>query len=122
MLQRRAVLAALMSATAAALAPVSAFARSHRTCRQKFAELVGANVRLSNLDGEAVKATLVCLDDGPHHPGLEQFSVVFEGVNLEEGLYEVSHANLGRLPVTLIPSDSRFSRHARGRAFFSLIV
>ena len=122
MLQRRAVLAALGSAMVATVAPLSAFANVHVTCRQKFAEIVGGTVHLTDSDGEVVKARLVSLDDGPRHPGLEQFSIVFEGDNLQEGLYELSHPGLGRLPVSLIPSDSRHAQGARGRAFFTLFV
>lgn len=122
MLQRRAVLAALGSAMVFTVAPVSAYAIKDRTSRQKFADTVGATLRLVDPNGEVVHARLIGLDDGPRHPGLEQFSIVFEGDNLKEGLYEFSHPNLGRQSVTLIPSDSRFSQRSRGRAFFSLFV
>lgn len=122
MLQRRAVLAALGSTVAAAMAPVSVFVNSHRAYRQQLAEIIGDTVRLTDPDGNVVHARLVALDGGPRCPGLEQFSVVFEGDDLGDGVYEAYHRDTGVVTVSLMRSDTPAHRRTRKRAYFSIFV
>ena len=62
------------------------------------------------------------MDDGPQCPGLEQFSIVFEGNDLTEGLYRVYHRQTGSLLISLMPSGEPGSRKNRKRVFFSTFV
>jgi hypothetical protein len=122
MLQRRAVLAALTSAMAAAMAPTSIFASNHQTCRQRLAGIVGDTVRLSDQDGRILYARVLTIDDGPTHPGLDQFSIVFEGDDLVDGLYEAHHRDAGTVPVALIESEASAYGTTRKRAHFSIFI
>jgi hypothetical protein len=122
MLQRRAVLAAFGSAMAAAMAPFGVLAGTNLSRRNQLSELMGCSFHIADPSGEKTTARLVALDDGPRCPGLEQFSVVFEGADLCEGLHEVYHHDTGRFLISLMPSGESGSRQIRKRAFFSTFV
>jgi hypothetical protein len=122
MLQRRAVLAALGSAMATAIAPVSVLANPKQTRRDQFSELLGHSFRVADPAGEVMTARLVALDDGPRCRGLEQFSIVLEGDALTDGIYEVYHRDTGKLLVSLMPSGELGSTRRWKRAYFSYFV
>ena len=118
MLKRRAVLAAITSAMAAAIAPVSALANTKQTRRDQLSELLGHDFRVANPTGEVTSARLKSLDDGPLCPGLEQFSIVFEGDALTDGTYEVYHHDTGRLQISLMASGEPGAAQTLKRAYF----
>ena len=71
---------------------------------------------------DIVTAQLIAVDDGPDCPGLEQFSIVFEGDELDDGLYDTYHPEMDGLAISLMPSDARGTGRVRKRAFFALLV
>ena len=119
MLQRRAVLAGLSGAMAATLVPFSAHAGPKLTTCQRYAELLGTRFRFTDDDGNRCSARLVAVDSGPNHSGLEQFSMVFEGDDLADGLYELRGPEAGRVLVALMPSDTAGSGPVRKRVYIS---
>ena len=119
MLQRRAVLAALGGAMAAGLVPLGAQAGPKLTTCQRYAEFLGARFRFTDADGSSCSARLVAVDNGPRCSGLEQFSMVFEGNDLADGLYEVRGLEAGRILVTLMPSGVPGSGPVRKRVYIS---
>ena len=121
MLQRRAVLAALGSAMAVSFAPIKVLAGTKVTRRNQFAELIGARLQLEDSEGNATVARLATLDDGPHCPGLEQFSIVIEGDGLVDGIHEVHNRDLGNMPISLLSSECDNASRTRKRAHFSLL-
>ena len=118
MLQRRAVLAALGSAMAVSFAPIKVLAGAKVTRRNQIAELIGARLQLEDSEGNATVARLATIDDGPHCPGLEQFSIVIEGDGLVDGIHEVHHRDIGTLRISLMPSETTAMGRTRKRAFF----
>jgi hypothetical protein len=122
MLQRRAVLAALGGAMAATIVPFKSHAGTNLSTRQQFAELLGARFRLTDADGHSWAARLVAVDDGPRCPGLEQYSIVFEGRELTEGLYEVYPRESGRLNIGLTSLGGSDTGAARLQACFSNFI
>jgi len=69
----------------------------------------------------AFPATLAAIEDGPAHPGLDQFSLLFRGTaSLPQGLCWLSHANgtqfMLHLEVASVSSDQECRR-----ATFSLL-
>ena len=119
MLQRRAVLAALGGAMASSLVPFGAHAGPKLTTFQQYAELIGSRFRFVDADGISFTALLVAVDEGPNRPGLEQFSMVFEGDELTDGLYEARSWETGKLLVTLMPSGTPGSGPVRKRVYIS---
>jgi len=119
MLHRRAVLAALSSALAAAMAPASVFAGTNVTRREQFSALLGHSFRFATSAGDTVVAKLVSVDEGPQCSGLEQFSIAFEGESITEDRYEARHPDFGKLKITLIRSGPPGSKRNRHRAYFS---
>jgi len=83
--------------------------------RDRFATLVDSDFDFVDAHGAALTARLVALDDARTSGGFEQFSVVFEGDGLAEGLYQVRHPALGSLHIGFTaPGES-----LRQRAWFS---
>ncbi len=131
MLERRNFLTALSAAMATAMLPAGLIAATtgeagrsgnSNSLREKFAPLVGNKLRLVDADGVARYARLVALDDGYRCPGLEQFSIVFEGSGLTDGLYKVYHPSTGTLRIGLMSSGEAESPVGRQRAHFSNFV
>jgi len=122
MLQRRAVLAALGGAMAATIVPFGAHAGPNLTTHQQFSELLGARFRLTDAEGNSWAARLIAVDDGPRCPGLDQYSIVFEGSELSEGVYEVYHREAGKLKVGFTSSGSPEAGPLRLQACFSNFV
>lgn len=118
MLQRRAVLAALGSAMAVSFAPIKVLAGTKVTRRNQFAELIGDRLQLKDSEGNVTVARIATLDDGPHCPGLEQFSIVIEGDGLVDGIYEMHHRDIGRLRISLMHSEAIAMGRTRKRAVF----
>ena len=119
MLQRRAVLAALGGAIAATIVPFKSHAGTNLSARQRYAELLGARFRFTDGHGNRCSARLVAVDSGPNHSGLEQFSMVFEGDDLTDGLYELRRPEAGRVLVALMPSGTAGSGPIRKRVYIS---
>jgi len=129
MLQRRAILAVLTSGLAAAIVPTNVVASvltagnrrsSSTSLRTRLHELLGHDFRLEDSTGATTYARLVGLDDGPLCRGLEQFSVVFEGAELSEGINELYHPVTGSFPISLLSSDCSGVNRTRKRAYFSM--
>lgn len=70
-----------------------------------FKQLVGARFKLFDAENLSTNATMVAFDDGPNCARLEQFSFVLDGAELEEGIYEISHPDTGKMSVNLMPSE-----------------
>ena len=121
MLERRNFLTALSATILTAGLPAGIAAATQRqrgrsgSLRAQFARLVGSNFRLLNSTGVAQQARLVAVDDGPRCPGLEQFSIVFEGSDLAEGLYQVRSWRTGKMLVSLQPSGEPGTARNRQR-------
>ena len=122
MVQRREILAALTSATAATFVPGSVLFGTELTLREQFSDLQNRCFRLMDSTGDVTTARLVALDDGPRCPGLEQFSVVFECDDITQGLYEIYHRNAGRLLINLQRSGAPGTGKNRQRACFANFV
>jgi hypothetical protein len=116
MLGRRKFLGTLTAGMAASMVPAGALtAAGLATLREQFAAQVHQDFALTDAAGVTVSARLVKLDDGPEHSGIDQFSIVFEGHELTEGVYQVHHATIGKVEVGLIDSHGA----GRQRAYFS---
>jgi hypothetical protein len=128
MLERRKFLTALSATMLTAAIPSGTLAatisQTRQCCslRKQFAQLVGSDFRLLNSAGVAQKARLVAVENGPDCPGLEQFSIVFEGSGLTDGLYKVYHPGTGTLQIGLMSSGEPGSEVDRQRAHFSNFV
>jgi len=129
-LQRRAILAVLTTSLAAALAPgsviASALSAGNRTSssmslREQLQALLGQNFNFEDETGVTSDGRLVFVEDGPRCRGLEQFSVVFEGKRLSEGINDVFHPDLGSMSISLISSECSHAGRTRKRAHFSLL-
>jgi hypothetical protein len=128
MLERRNFLTALSATMLAAAMPASAMAAvsgqkgKSGSLRKQFAQLVGSNVRLLNSAGVTQKARLIAIDDGPACPGLEQFSIVFEGSDLGEGTYQIRNWRFGRMLVSMQNSGKPGAANTLQRAYFSNFI
>ncbi len=122
MLERRAFLAALGSAVVASAVPVNVLASTNLSCREQLSQMLGRNFRLKSPAGDIVTARLIAVDEGLDCRGLEQFSIVFEGDNLDDGLYDTYHPDMDGLAITLMPSEAPGSGRIRKRAYFSVFV
>lgn len=131
MLERRIFLTGLTATMATAMVPGGIVAATlgppgktstSGSLRDQLAALVDRNFYLVDSGGLARSARLVAVDDGPQCPGLEQFSIVFEGSDLAEGLYETHSWHTGRLLISLLPSGKSRSGKNRQRAYFSNFV
>jgi len=130
MLERRKFLATLTAGLATAATPGALFAACHDLVQagpsgpqqDLFRQLLGSNFKLKDAEGSVSSARLVAFDDGPQFAQLEQFSIVFEGSDLAEGLYEVRHQQMGKLLISLMPSGQSGSGMNRQRAYFSSFV
>lgn len=109
------------SITMAASGPVER-AGTRGSLRDQLATLVGSNFQLTDADGVTRKAQLISIEDGPACPGLEQFSMLFEGEGLTEGLHEIHHTRTGSALISLVPSDQPETGLVRQRAHFSHFV
>jgi len=107
---------------ASALAALQVRTGKRGSLQKHFAQFVDTDFRLFDADGVGQKARLVAVDDGPQYPGLEQFSVVFEGSDLSEGLYQIRSWRTGRMYVGLQSSGEPGSAINRQRAVFSNFV
>ena len=122
MLQRRAVLAALGGAMASSLVPFGAHAGPKLTTCQRYAELIGSRFRFIDDDGNRCSARLVVVDNGPNESGLEQFSMVFEGDKLTDGLHKIRSLDTGELLVATMPSGMPGSGPVRKRVYISIFA
>jgi hypothetical protein len=123
---RRRFLGTLSAGMAASLVPAGVIsAAGIASLRDRFAGLVDDSFDLVDSAGTLKKARLVAMDDGPdcpNRPDLEQFSIVFEGSGLNDGLYKVYHPSTGRLQIGLMSSGEAGSTVRRQRAHFSNFV
>lgn len=131
MLERRNFLTALSAAMTTMMLPAGVLAATRGNAgwfgstgsfRDRFAPLVGEEFRLGDKAGNTRKARLVALDDELRSSDLEQFSIVFEGSGLTDGLYEIYHPSMGKLHIGLISSGEPGSPAGRQRAHFSNFV
>lgn len=131
MLERRQVLKIFVAGATTSLVPAGIFAATleatessgtSNSLREQLEVLVGSRFRLTGSDGVVRIARLVAVDDGPDCPGLEQFSILFEGADLVEGLHEVYHWQTGRELISLVPSGKPGAGITRQRAHFSRLV
>ena len=131
MLERRKFLTALTVGMAATVMPAGIIAatlkQAGQSCtsaslQRRFAPHIGSAFRLADTTGHVTKAQLVSVDEGPHCRGLEQFSIVFEGTELCDGIYEVYHRDTGSLRISLMPSAGTTPTTVRKRAYLSLFV
>jgi hypothetical protein len=131
MLERRQVLKIIIAGTTTSLVPAGILAATLRetessgtgsSLRGQLETLVGSRFRLTGSDGVVRTARLIAVDDGPVCPGLEQFSILFEGTDLAEGLHEVYHWQTGSELISLVPSGEPGSGMTRQRAHFSRFV
>jgi len=131
MLERRNFLTALTAAMATTLVPggiVAATLTQREICAMQpstqdlLARLIGNTFHLTDSNGEPTQARLVAVDEGPQCEGLEQFSIVFEGTDLCDGIYKVYHRDTGSVPISLMPSVARTPATVRKRAYFTLFV
>jgi hypothetical protein len=131
MLERRNFLTALSATMVTAMLPAGVLAATPgkadwfgrtSSLRDRFAPLIGNDFRLVDEAGVRHRARLVALDDDLCSPELEQFSIVFEGSGLTDGLYEVYHPSTGTLRIGLMSSGEPGSPVGRQRAHFSNFV
>lgn len=106
---------------AAALRPIESSGAS-QSLREQLTPLIGSSFQLTDSDGIARRARLVAIDDGPHCASLEQFSIVFEGADLTDGLHEVYHNQTGSSLISLVPSGEPGAGTTRQRAHFSVFA
>jgi len=115
MLKRRLFLSAMAAGATSAMMPAAVLAATpEKSLAQQFAALVGSDFQFKDTVGTHSRARLVAFDEGPSSPGLEQFSVVFNGEGLAEGLYDIHHPGTGKLTVFCMPSTD-----GAQRAYFS---
>jgi len=123
MLGRRKFIGTLTAGIAASILPAGVLnAAGLVTLREQFADLVDSNFDLIDSSGTLRRARLTQLDDGPEASGLEQFSIVFEGNDLSEGLHKACHPRIGTLRIGLMASGERGPGPDRQRAYFSNFV
>lgn len=131
MLERRRILKIMVAGATTAMVPggitVAASGNTNlgdtrRSFRDQLASLVGSNFELTGANGVTRMAELVSIEDGPHCPGLEQYSILFEGESLEDGLHEIRHSNTGSMLISLVPSDRPGAGLVRQRAHFTRFV
>ena len=122
MLKRRLFLSALAAGATSSILPTTVFSAvlsSDEPLSEKFSALVGSEFHFTSAIGEKSRAQLVAFDNGPDSPGLEQFSVVFEGDGLAEGLHDIHHPGTGKLAVFCMPSTGGAFGNSRQRVYFS---
>lgn len=128
MFERRKVLKVFVAGVTTAMVPAGIMAATIRknenggtseSLRDQLTPLIGSGFRLTDSNGIAKRARLIAIDDGPRCAGLEQFSIVFEGADLTEGLHEVYHRQTGSSLIGLMPSDEPRAGMTRQRAHFS---
>jgi hypothetical protein len=125
MLQRRAILAALTTSLAAIIAPTGAIAAeswtaSSTSLREQLQRLLGREFQLDTETGATCRARLIAVDEGPECRELEQFSIVFDGVGLSDGIHDAFHPDIGKIPISLFSSVCEDSNRVRKRAYFSM--
>lgn len=92
--------------------------------KQRFVSCLGSRVEVAPANGGPIEMYLARVDDGPTSPATQQFSVVLEGprwVGLKEGLYRVSHPELGDIALYLEPGPAS-AGISRLRGHFSLLT
>ena len=128
MFERRKVLKVFVAGVTTAMVPAGIMAATlnqtessgtSQSLRDQLTPLIGSRFRLTDSNGIAKRARLVAIDDGPRCAGLEQFSIVFEGADLTDGLHEVYHRQTGSSLIGLMPSDEAGAGMTRQRAHFS---
>ena len=131
MLKRRKALKILVAGMTTAMVPAGVVATTlsgvertgmRHSLRTQLTQLIGSNFRLTDTYGTAKKAVLVAVEEGPRSAGLEQFSAVFEGDELEEGLHEVYHCQTGNSLISFVPSGESETGQVRQRAHFSIFA
>ncbi len=111
MLKRRLFLSAMAAGATSAMMPAAVLAAiPEKSLSKHFATLVGSEFQFKDTVGTHSRARLVAFDEGPSSPGLEQFSVVFKGDGLAEGLYDIHHPGTGKLKVFCMPSTDGAQR------------
>jgi len=129
MLERRTFLATLTAGMATTILPAGVIAgalnqanqsSASTSMQQRLAPHVGSAFRLKDATGQLTSAVLLSVDEGPRCQGLEQFSIVLEGTDLCDGMYEVCHRDTGILQISLMSSESPATTKVRKRAFFTL--
>ena len=92
--------------------------------KDRFLSCLGSRVQVVPAAGQVLEMRLTRVEDGPASPATQQFSVVLEGprrTGLDEGLYRVSHPELGDLALYLEPGPAS-SGISRLRGHFSLLT
>jgi hypothetical protein len=92
--------AAALAATAAPVLAAGVPALAGLPQRAAFEDLVGE--AFASADGASLRLCQVL--DGPQVPGLEQFSLVWEGGPRDGGLLELRHPRTGRFALHLEPT------------------
>ena len=122
MMQRRDFLATLGGATLASALPIPLLAAPRQPFRAQFTALIGRRVRLTCADGHVQTARVTALDEGPCCRGLEQFSVVLEGDDLADGIYELHDPQGRRMMITLFASGPEGRERTRARTYVSRLA
>lgn len=92
--------AAALAATAAPVLAAGVQAQAGVPPRRAFEALVGET--FASTDGASLR--LCQVTDGPQVPGLDQFSLAWEGGPGEGGLLELQHPRTGRFALHLEPT------------------
>jgi hypothetical protein len=135
-MQRRQLLVGFATGAAAAAMPTGVFAATlkgllntgTRTSinnspdRASLTTLVGSWFRITDTNGQYSAARLIALDDGPTFRGLEQFSLVFQGKQLTDGLFQVFHPQAGEIQLHFMPSGETADVNDRRRAHISVFA
>jgi hypothetical protein len=92
--------------------------------KDRFVSCVGSRFHVAPTNGGPIAMRLARVDDGPTSPATQQFSVVLEGprrAGLQDGLYLVSHPELGDVALYLEPGPAS-AGISRLRGHFSLLT
>lgn len=131
MLKRREFLKTCTLGTAAMLVPVgwAAPTTSKKAVpvisKDSYQALLNDDFRCIGQQGVAEKLTLVDIENGPVHPGLEQFSLIFKrhssagNKSMNAGLHRLYHKKTGPSLVNLVPSESKPGHYV---TYFSLFA
>ena len=78
--------------------------------RERFAGALGSRFTLHAAEGKTVEIELIEVSEPRERPDQVSFSIVFllpEDYNAEQGLYDLTHTELGKLQILLVPIGSR---------------
>jgi len=128
MFKRRDFLTTCAAGTAAFMTPVGwvmADSAGDNSSKDTFQSLLHQGFRCMDGEDEAMKLELVEVREGPKAPGLEQFTLVFQGGNsaetrqLQAGLYRLYHPETGLELLHLTPSDTGVGRYTTHFGLFT---